>query len=316
MPLVSIIMTSYNHEKFISIAIKSVLNQTIVDLELIIVDDASKDNSKQIINEYRTKDGRIKTVFHGENRGISKTLNEGIEKAEGKYIAFIGSDDVWHKDKLQKQIGMLEKNEDLVVWSEGEIIDANGNPTGELFTQKQWASKKKKSGNIFEILLLGNFIFHSSAILKKINAKDIRFNEALKYLNDHQYWVDLAKKYEYFFISEPLTMYRIHGGNVTLTDNTGWHRDRIIINDYFLQRYADEISDKLKNKILLNSSEEFSFLNEKAKALQYVYRAIRLNPFYLRNLYYLFFAYTNKKLFVHKFLRWFYIRYVTLIKKY
>jgi len=315
MPLVSIIMSSYNHEKFISIAIKSVLNQAVTDLELIIIDDASKDNSRQIIKDYSKKDSRIKTIFHEENRGIAKTLNEGIEKAKGKYIAFIGSDDVWHKDKLEKQIGILEKNEDLVVWSEGEIIDVNGNPTGELFTQKYQASKKKKSGNIFEILLSGNFIFGSSVIFNKENAKDIRFNEALKYLNDYQYWVDLAKKYEYFFLSESLTQYRIHGGNTILSDEKGWQRDRIIINEYFLQRYADEISDKLKSKILLNSSEVFSFFGEKTKALQYVYQAIRFNPLYLRNLYYLFFAFTTKNLFIYNFLRWCYKRYVTLIKK-
>jgi glycosyltransferase involved in cell wall biosynthesis len=315
MPLVSIIMTSYNHEKFIFIAIKSVLNQTFTDLELIIIDDASKDNSREIIKDYSKKDGRITTVFHEDNRGIAKTLNEGIEKAGGKYIAFIGSDDVWHKDKLQKQIEILGKNEDLIVWSEGEIIDADGNPTGELFTQKQWASKKKKSGNIFEILLPRNFIFGSSVIFKRKNAKDIRFNEALKYLNDHQYYVDLAKKYEYFFFPESLAQYRIHGGNATLSDERGWLRDRIIINDYFLQSYADEISDKLKGKILLNSSEVFSLFGEKTKAMQYVYQAIRLNPFYLRNLYYLFFAITNKKWFIHKFFVWCYKRCVTLIEK-
>jgi len=312
MPLVSIIMTSYNHEKFISIAIKSVLNQTVTDLELIIIDDASKDDSRQIIKDYSKKDGRIKTVFHGENRGIAKTLNEGIEKAVGTYIAFIGSDDVWHKDKIQKQIDILMKNEDLIVWSEGEIIDNNGNPTGELFTQKQGASKKKKSGNIFEILLLGNFIFGSSMIFKRKNAKDIRFNEALKYLNDHQYYVDLAKKYEYFFFSESLAMYRIHGGNTILSDEEGWQRDRIIINDYFLQRYADEISDKLKGKILLTSSEVFSLFGEKAKTLQYVYQAIRLNPFYLKNLYYLFFAFTNKNWFIYNYLRRFYKKFKNL----
>lgn len=316
MPLVSIIMPSYNHREFISIAIESVLNQTVTDLELIIVDDASKDNSRQIIKEYGEKDSRIKPLFHEENKGIARTVNDGVERAKGKFIAFIGSDDVWHKDKLEKQVGILEKNENLIVWSEGKIIDANGNSNGELFTQMHSASKKKKSGNIFEELLQTNFIFGSSLIFKREIVKDFRFNEALKYLNDYQYVVDLARKYNYFFIPEPLVLYRIHGENITLSDSIGWQRDRIVINDYFLQRYGDGITDTVKSKIFLDSSVVFSSLGEKAKAMQYVYHAIKFNPFYLWNLCYLFFVFTaTKNGIIRNFLRWGYRRYITLIQK-
>ena len=308
-------MPSYNHEEFISIAIESVLNQTTTDLELIIIDDASKDNSSKIIEDYSMKDSRIKTLFHKENKGIARTLNDGVKKAKGKFIAFVASDDVWIKDKLEKQIRILEKNEDLIVWSEGKIIDANGNSSGELFTHMHAASDKKKSGNIFEELILSNIIFGSSLIFKRESAQDLSFNEAMKYLNDHQYYVDLAKKYEYFFISEPLVMYRIHGENTILRDKIGWQTDQIILNNYFLKRYNDEISDNVKSKIFLNSGIVFSSIGEKSKAMQYVYNAVRFNPFNLGNLYYLFLAFFDKNAIVHNFLQEHHKKYKTLIQK-
>lgn len=309
MPLVSVIMPSYNHEKFISIAIGSVLNQTFTDFELIIIDDASKDRSKEIIKVYQERENRIHAIFHDENKGIAKTMNEGIEEAGGKFIASIASDDVWVKDKLKKQLKTLEKNEDLVVWSEGLIIDAQGNHIGELFTQKHGASEKKKSGHIFEELLKGNFIFGSSRILKRENIGDIRYNERLRYLNDYQFAVDLARKYEYYFIPEPLAMYRLHGRNVILSDIMGWRKDWIIVREHFLQKYGNEISNKLRSELLLSIAKGYLNIGEKAKARQYVYHAIRLNPFCRANLCCLVISLTNDHGAIRTFLRWNYQKY-------
>lgn len=315
MPLVSVVMPSYNHERFISETIGSVLGQSFKDFELIIIDDASKDNSKQIIEGFCERENRVNAIFHKENMGIARTLNDGIEKAKGKFIALIGSDDVWSKDKLKKQVEILEKNEDLVVWSEGKIIDAHGNPTGELFTEMHGASKKKKSGDIFDELLKGNFIFGSSLIYKRGNTGDLMFNETLKYLNDYQFEVDLAAKYEYFFILEPLVMYRIHGGNTILSDRESWQKDRLMVNDYFLHKYSNRISNKMKSRFFLSSSLVFSNIGEKAKAMQYMIRAIKLNPFYLWNIYYLVFISTNKNGVISNFLRRSFERVLILIAR-
>lgn len=309
MPLISVIMPSYNHERYISEAIESVLNQTFTDFELIIIDDASKDKSREIIKAYEEKDSRIRAIFHNENKGIAKTLNDGIEKAGGKFIALFASDDVWVKDKLKKQLETLEKNEDLVVWSEGLIIDAQGNFTGELFTQKYGAPKRKKSGDIFEELLKGNFICSQTVILKKGNLGNIRYDEQLKYLSDYKFMVDLARKYKYYFILEPLAMYRIHGRNAILSDRVGWMKDQLIIGEYFLQKYGNEISNKVKSKIFLNISKGYSHIGERVKARQYVYRAIKLNPFNWSNLLYLVIALTNEDGAIFRFLRWGYRKY-------
>jgi glycosyltransferase involved in cell wall biosynthesis len=310
MPLVSVLMPSYNHERYISEAIEGVLNQTFADFELIIIDDASKDKSKEIIKIYKEKDSRIRTIFHNENKGIARTLNDGFEEAKGKFIAFTASDDVWVKDKLKKQLEVLEKNEDLVVWSESLIIDALGNPAGEFFTQKYRASKRKESGDIFEELLKGNYICATSVILKRENLKDIRFDEQLKYLNDYKFAVDLARRYKFYFIPEPLAMYRIHGRNVSLSDREeGWQKDQIIIGQYFLRKYGDEIPSRVKSKIYLSIGGAYLHLGERENAKQYVYRAIKLNPFDRANLVYVVLALTAEDSHIRNFLRWCYQKY-------
>jgi glycosyltransferase involved in cell wall biosynthesis len=265
MPLVSVIMPSYNHERFISESIESVLNQSMADLELIIIDDASSDQSGQVIESYARTDDRIKTVFHEKNMGIARTVNDGIERATGKFIAFTASDDLWVKEKLKKQVKVLEENDNLVVWSEGEVIDDRGIPTGELYTEKYFGQGKTKSGDIFEDLLWASFIFGSSLILTRDNLGDIRFNPAFKYLNDYQFAADLAREYHYCFVPENLAKYRRHGAN-TGTDNKGYLADIVLIRNYHLETYGSELSPGLKTHMYLNMAQAYTGLGNKLQA--------------------------------------------------
>jgi len=316
MALVSVIMPSYNHEKFISKAIESVLNQSFEDLELIIIDDGSRDNSKKIIISFKEKDNRIRTIFHKKNIGIAKTLNDGIEASRGKFIAIVASDDVWYKDKLEKQLEVLKENENLIVWSEGLIIDAHDNSTGMLFTERHNATNRRKSGNIFGELLKGNFIFGSSLILKKQNLGNIRFDEELKYLNDYKFVVDLATRYEYHFVPEPLAMYRIHGSNTTLTDKDSWIKDGIVVRKYFLDRYNENISNHIKSKLLLGIGIGYLQLEEKTMAKQYIRHAIKADPFNPENLIYPAVLQLDRNSFIYKFLRRLYRKYKATKKLY
>ena len=314
MPLVSVIMPSYNYEEYISEAIESVLEQTFDDFELIIIDDASKDNSKKIIQSFDKKNIKIRSFFHKENQGLAKTVNECIKKAKGKYISYFSSDDIWSKEKLEKQLEILEKDEDLIVWSEGLIVDAKSDFTGELFTQIHSALNRKKSGDIFEELLKNNYICGQSLIYKRENLKNVRFDEHLKYLGDYKFIVDLAKEYKFYFIPEPLVMYRIHGRNTIFSDRIGWKKEDIRIRNYFLQEYGDEISYKVKGRILLNISKGYSYIGEKEKAKQNIYQAMKCNPFYWANLFTLIFILPNRDGIIYNFLNFIY-QYYKKVKK-
>ncbi|MGZ4847374.1 MAG: glycosyltransferase family 2 protein, partial [Halobacteriota archaeon] len=166
MPQVSVLMKSYNHERFIAEAVESVLRQSFDDFELLIVDDASTDRSQAIIKGYQDDDSRIRTLFHDTTEGITKVVNDGIDVAKGTYIAQIDSDDVWRGDKLEKQMDVFASNENLLVWSEGETIDRDGRVLGS-FSEFFRSQTAKKSGNLFHDLAVRNYIFGSSLAYKR-----------------------------------------------------------------------------------------------------------------------------------------------------
>jgi glycosyltransferase involved in cell wall biosynthesis len=248
LPRVSVLMPSYNHSKYVSEAINSVLDQTLDDWEMIIVDDNSKDESQEILAKFTEADERIKVMIHEKNMGIAKTLNDCFKYSEGQYIAFIASDDVWMGEKLEKQVNVLESNNDLVVFSEGLIIDNDSNLTGERTSDKY--KNANVNGFVFEDII--NCWFNgSSMILKRENVKNIKFNEKLKYLNDTQFYMDIGHKYPYHFMEEPLSKYRLHETNSShgaIKDIKGWYSDSLFLCLYVFDKYGDELSKKaIKN---------------------------------------------------------------------
>lgn len=247
MSLVSVIIPSFNHEKYLGEAIESVLNQSITDLEIIIIDDKSLDNSREIIREFAKKDHRIKAKFNSKNQGIAKTANYGIKCANSKFTAFMASDDVWSSLKLEKQLDVLKNNEDQVVWCDGEIIDSDSINQGQKFTE--YYNVPQKSGFIFEELIKGNYIFGSSVLLKTENLKKLMLDENLAFLNDHKLYLDLAYHYPFYFISEPLAKYRIHGENTTFRDLSGWNKDAMVLSDHLMNKYGSTLSFKSKKNI-------------------------------------------------------------------
>lgn len=279
MSLVSIILPSYNHGKFIARSIESVIGQTFGDFELIVIDDASVDGSKEIIADYARKDGRIYVTFHRENAGIAKTMNEGLEIARGKFISIIASDDEWGKDKLEKQVKILMNDEDLVVWSDGLIIDHEGAETGKTFLQMYGATRRKKSGYVLEELIKGNFICGLSIIFKKEHVKDIRFDERLKYLNDYKLMTDLAYRYKFYFIPEFLVKYRVHGDNSIIVRRKECREETIALQKSFLKQYGKKITNRTKADIHFKVSILYWRLGDLNKAKNHLMQVFKFDPF-------------------------------------
>lgn len=313
MVLVSVLMASYNHERYLSQAIESILNQTYQDLELVIVDDCSTDNSRKIIQAYRAKDARVRAFFHEKNLGIARTVKDCLDAAAGEFVSFIGSDDLWVEFKLEKQLSLLKKNEDNVVWSEGDIIDADGAPTGVTFTQMHAAESRPKSGRIFNELLCDNYIFGQSLLFKKAFCDHMDFNGSLKYLSDYQLMVNLAYDHNFLFIPQSLAKYRIHGQNTISRDREGWLKDRVRLRSYFLEQYGNSMSNRLKGHLYLRIGEALSGLQHRALAKQFYFRAIRVNFRSKEAILYFSFALTNGKGFLHKFLLHLYLKLSSIV---
>lgn len=123
---VSIITPSYNSCFFIEKTIQSVINQTYLDWELIIIDDCSPDNSVEVISKYVEQDERIKLIVLEKNSGAAVARNQGIEEANGRFIAFLDSDDSWHPEKLSKQVKFMLENDYAFTYTAYHKVDENG----------------------------------------------------------------------------------------------------------------------------------------------------------------------------------------------
>jgi len=308
-------MSSYNHEKYLAHAIESVLCQTFSNLELIIVDDASTDNSPAIIETYQTNDSRVRATFHQTNLGISKTLNDGLRQAKGKYVSFIGSDDGWLPNKLEKQLNVIKSCEDRLVWSDGKVIDSKGVPTGINLTQYQ-SSPQRKSGNLFQELLQEDFVFGQSVLLKTQFAQQNAFNERLKLVADHQFFVGLAKEHEFVFMAEPLAVYRVHGQNITLKNEQLWFKERILLRNFFLEHYGAQIGKRSLADIYYKIGHAYAGLNQKGLAQHYYLKALRVNPLRINSLLFLLLALTGGDGFLGTFLGGGYQKICTLLTRF
>jgi len=130
-PLVSIIMPSYNAEKYITESIESVLHQTYGNWELLVTDDCSSDQTPSIVQSYAEKEPRIDFVIATQHSGIAETRNQSIARAKGRFVAFLDNDDLWVPEKLEKQVHFLLENDYAFVYSAYELMNEDGSPKGK-----------------------------------------------------------------------------------------------------------------------------------------------------------------------------------------
>ncbi|MEA3513762.1 MAG: glycosyltransferase [Campylobacterota bacterium] len=208
-PIVSVIMSVYNDEKYVSFAIESILNQTYKSLEFIIIDDGSTDNSLDIINQYSKQDNRI-IVINQNNIGLTKSLNKGIKKAKGRYIARMDSDDISNPQRLEKQIKFLENNLEYgLVGTNAEKIDTNGKHI-------EFNTTKYSNEEIKKILSTRNCFAHGSVMLNKELLGDaLYYDEEFKYAQDYRLWVKIAKYFKIANLEESLYKLRLHENSIS-----------------------------------------------------------------------------------------------------
>ena len=201
-PLVSVLMPNYNCEKYISEAIESILKQTYKNFEFIIIDDFSTDNSWKIIKKYSKKDKRIKCFRNEKNLQIVKTLNFGLTKCIGKYIARMDSDDISLKNRLKVQVEFLERNKKFV-----------GCGTNlEMFWNKKKNTIKRlyefKYKSLYKNRLIKSPFAHPAIMIKSEIYKKYKYDENFLYCEDWELWLKILKKYEMINLNKNLYLYR------------------------------------------------------------------------------------------------------------
>jgi len=205
-------MPNYNKERFIAKSIQSVLTQTLVDLELIVVDDKSTDDSLKIAKEFAEKDSRIKILTNDTNMGCAFSENRGMGAASGEFVCFIGSDDVVLPTRLEKMVQSLEHNRRCVGYTDVFTLDEND----RVLRANYIGTKLPPSGYSYPFILsqvaigLDTFMAHISTI-REVGNRD----ETLRWGDDFDYVLRLTERHDIALVPEALYGYRRHRQSLT-----------------------------------------------------------------------------------------------------
>lgn len=235
--LISIITPTYNREAFLPAAIESVLAQSYKEFELIIVDDGSTDNSRELINIYAEKDSRIKYLYQ-ENQRQSVARNYALSVAKGDFICFLDSDNYWPSDKLEKSIKAFEVYPDAdIVYGDCITIDEQGN---ELHRHNM----RRYSGRIAALLLKDNFISMNTTMTRRKCFNEMGgMSGKRRVADDYDLWLKFSARYRFQYIPEFLAYYRVMENQISSNKKLRFETNEKIILD-FLTEYPDAVSKK------------------------------------------------------------------------
>lgn len=209
--MVSVIIPSYNSEKYIGETLASVCAQTYPDFEVLVMNDCSQDRTAEIVGKYAQKDSRIHLINLPGNKGVSHARNRGVSMSSGEWIAFLDSDDMWTKDKLEKQLELQEK----LRAKESAIEDPQFLFTGSSFIDEKGAplaSVLHVPGHVdFSELLKQNIISCSSVLIRRSLMQKYPMPCSDQFHEDFATWLTILKneKIEAYGLDEPLLIYRV-----------------------------------------------------------------------------------------------------------
>ena len=254
---ISIIMAVYNEETYIKDSVKSILNQSFKNFELIIIDDGSIDGTTQIINSFN--DSRIRLIKNEENLGLTKSLNRGLKVAEGKYIARMDADDIALPDRLKVQFNYLEKELDVGVLG-GQAIQFYDDNFKKVLKHKVTSFKEIKA-----TLFCNNPMIHSTIMIRKsiLVENNITYDETMKASQDYEMWIRLSSYTKIVNLSNILILYRLRNNSITHTSK-----------GYLKQRHI-YIFEKVLNQIKLELSKDE--INEYAEAILGMNRDVKVD---------------------------------------
>lgn len=259
LPLISVVIPAYNHERFVGAAVESVLKQTCPDFELIVVDDGSTDNTAEIVKGYT--DSRL-SYYYQENQDAFNTINRGISLAKGRFISILNSDDIYTSDRLEKLVSVCDENNKVCAFSGVIPIDDDD---GELREPELWWNIWYKTNLDFyatcqdlqTAFFKGNLMVTTSNLFMTSEAAErVGTFSSLRYLHDYDFILRMLRAFPdqvHYAEDQKLVYYRIHGGN-TLSEAaiTGRDQDKALIKKYMLaaipeeyRRYVEAGSDRL-----------------------------------------------------------------------
>jgi glycosyltransferase involved in cell wall biosynthesis len=278
---VSVVITCYNYGKYLTRCIQSVLEQTLQNVEIIIVNDGSIDETDAVVQHILPREG-IRYIKQ-ENAGQANAKNTGIKNSKGEYIAFLDADDIWEPNKLEKQIRLFANRQVGVVYSRARYINEVG---AELEFKLSGKYLQPRSGHVTSHLFIDNFVPFSSSVVRRTCLDEFRgFDESLKMGIDWDLWLRISTRYEFDFVDEPLLIYRM--GHPDQMSKNAEERQRCSdrIMHQFLDRFPGAISRELKNAALAYTHcNRGDYLRDRdiVKSFRMYIQALKYRPFILR----------------------------------
>lgn len=284
----SIVIPAYNAEKFIETALKSVVDQSYKNFEIIIIDNGSIDGTKNIIDKIISNNTNIsiKLIILNPNKGISKARNIGILNSTGDYISFLDADDVWYKNKLEKVKNVIDDNPEVdVIWHWENHVSST--------FRKEVKYKSINNEKPYEDLLFNNNRLSTSATsVRRASINNIG-GFSPKYIageEDYDCWLRLAReKSKFYLIKEALGEFRIYDGSTSskvLKHNSAVlnmlkeHMEYLEKDRSYSKRYLTKIFTSKNAQITCSNGRWLSMQNEKSKSLKEYRKCIKLRPFW------------------------------------
>lgn len=250
MTLISVVIPVYNAQDTIEATLNSVLSQTYRNLEVLVINDGSKDGTLEKLNSIQ--DSRL-TIYSYPNAGLSASRNRGIELAQGEYISFIDADDLWTPNKLELQLKALQNNpQAALAYSWTDYIDLDGN---FLFAGKHIS----KSGEVIEELLVNNILENgSNALIRTHTFAEVgNFDDFLSAAGDWDMGIRIAEKYPFVAVCEPQILYRVSPNSMSANILNQEEQSRVTIERAFSRN--PEFSDRLKGQTLKSLYKYLTF---------------------------------------------------------
>lgn len=236
--LVTVVICVYNGESFLKECLKSVIQQTYQELEILVIDDGSTDDSHRIIDWFAARDERFRT-FRRQNSGLAESRNFAFSKARGEWIAIIDQDDLCYPNRIEKQLSLAASYPSArLIFCDTDYIDVDGQIIGShlaAFKIPKNFIPKKVGGDL--LLTKGCFIDSEAWFFRKCVIRSIGcLDSALKYACDYEYFIRIGLEFDMAYTTEKLSAWRIHPTQESATNNKQFYEHRRVLWKYFFSR--------------------------------------------------------------------------------
>jgi glycosyltransferase involved in cell wall biosynthesis len=287
-PMFTVVIPTYNQAGFLKVALRSVLDQTFEDFEIVVVNNESSDHTSEVISQIQAEDSRILTLDYRDSHIIGAVRNAGIAATQGNFVAFLDSDDTWAPNKLERVAEVIAADPEVGLIGHDEEMVREGSPTIRSLS----GPPPDYKGSIYDYLLFkGNFVSLSAVVVSRKNLNQVGgFSEetAINTVEDYDLWLNLSEICRFKFISNILGVHIYHSGGASTNVEVHLKATLAVLDKHF-NRYQS--SNWLHKKWSRNrqyshayygAARQYQRRGAKIKPIGHYFRTLRKYPFHLR----------------------------------